>query len=145
MVRGMLPANFMRTLGRRYSLYAAFLVAALLAVEPVCAQTPTSAEFDAFAREVETWMRDNLDEEVLHILNQVDREAVRQLFAELNKSLGNDNVYDLAPLREAASYLQPLLEQFEATRPYASWLKTHLDYLDVADEFKTKGAAIDGT
>jgi membrane-bound lytic murein transglycosylase D len=71
----------------------------------------------------------------------VDRDRVRELFAQLNKSLGNDNVSDLAPLKEAASYLQPVLEHFEETRPYASWLKTHLDYLDVADELKAKAAA----
>lgn len=112
-----------------------FFIAAVL-TGPVCAQEPASAEFDAFAREVEVWIRDNLDEDVLHMLNQVDRDRVRELFTELNKSLGNDNVYDLAPLKEAASYLHPLLERFEETRPYASWLKTHLDYLDVADEFK---------
>lgn len=114
-------------------MHAAFLIGALFT-----AQAAPTAEFDAFARELELWARDNLDESVLHILKQVDRDRVRELFAELNKSLGNDNVYDLAPLKEAASYLQPLLEQFDETRPYASWLKTHLDYLDVADELKRK-------
>ena len=131
----MLPLNFMRKL--RPSQHAAFLLAALLAI-PVWAQAPATAEFDAFARELEVWARDNLDESVLHILSQIDRDRVRELFTELNKSLGNDNVYDLAPLKEAASYLQPLLEQFEETRPYASWLKTHLDYLDVANELKRR-------
>jgi membrane-bound lytic murein transglycosylase D len=116
---------------------AGFLLAALVA-GPLCAQTPATSEFDAFTREVEIWMRENLDDDVLHILNQVDRERVKELFGQLNKSLGNTNVYDLAPLKEAASYLQPLLDQFESTRPYASWLKTHLDYLDVADELKRK-------
>src|SRR5688500_3848114 len=115
MERSMLPLNFMRKPGP--SQHAAFLIAALLAV-PVWAQTPATAEFDAFARELEVWARDNLDESVLHILSQIDRDRVRELFTELNKSLGNDNVYDLAPLKEAASYLQPLLEQFEETRPY---------------------------
>ena len=135
MDRSMLPLNFMRKPGP--SQHAAFLVAALLAVH-ASAQTPATAEFDALARELEVWARDNLDESVLHILSQIDRDRVRELFTELNKSLGNDNVYDLAPLKEAASYLQPLLEQFEETRPYASWLKTHLDYLDVADELKRR-------
>jgi len=142
MERGMLPPNFMRKL--RPSHHAAFLYVVLalatpIMAVPVCAQTPVPAEFDAFARDVELWMRDNLDEDVLHILDQVDRDRVRELFNALNKSLGNDNVYDLAPLKQAASYLQPLLERFEETRPYASWLKTHLDYLDVADELKRNG------
>jgi len=131
----MLSSKFMRKRTRRPWTPAGFLVAALSAAQ-VCAQTPT--EFDAFARGVEAWARDNLDEDVLHLLNQVDRERVRDLFRELNKSLGNDNVYDLASLKETASYLQPVLERFEETRPYASWLKTHWDYLDVADELERK-------
>src|SRR6185295_10977865 len=83
-----------------------FLLAALVA-GPLCAQTPATSEFDAFTREVEIWMRENLEDDVLHILNQVDRERVKELFGQLNKSLGNTNVYDLAPLKEAALYLQP--------------------------------------
>jgi len=137
MERNMLTSMFMRKLTRRHSTQASFLMAALFAA-PVCAQAPAPAELDAFAREVEAWMRDNLDEDALRSLGQVDRQRVRDLFSELNKSLGNDNVYDLASLKEAASYLQPLLERFDETRPYASWLKTHLDYLDVADELKQK-------
>ena len=132
----MLAPMFMRKLTGRHSTQAGFLMAALLATSVCAWAAPT--EFDAFTREVETWMRDNLDEDVLRSLGQVDRQRVRDLFSELNKSLGNDNVYDLASLKEGASYLQPLLEQFDETRPYASWLKTHLDYLDVADELKQK-------
>jgi membrane-bound lytic murein transglycosylase D len=133
----MRASNLMRQLRRQYSTCASFLIAALLVLSAY-AQKPPSDDFDAFAREVEAWVRDNLDEDALQILNQVDRERVRELFRELNKSLGTNNVYDLAPLKETASYVQPLLEQFEPTRPYASWLKTHLDYLDVADELKRK-------
>ena len=117
---------------------AHFILAAFLLLAASAWAQTTPDDFDAFARDVEVWARENLDDDVLHILDQVDRDRVRELFAELNKSLGNDNVYDLAPLKEAASGLQPLLEQFEATRPYASWLKTHFDYLEVADELKRK-------
>src|SRR5215204_6769946 len=129
MERGMCPPNSIQKLTRPHLTVTAFLIAALFAV-PVYAQKPPAFDFDAFAPEVEAWMRDNLDDDALHILKQVDRDRVRDFFRNLNKSLGNDNVYDLAPLKDTASYLQPLLEQFETTRPYASWLKTHLDYLD---------------
>lgn len=99
------------------------------------------ADFDELARDAEIWMRENLDDSVLHLIDQVDRERVRALFNELMTSLANDDVYDLAPLKETASSLVPVLERFEETRPYASWLKTHLDYLDVADELKRKAPA----
>jgi membrane-bound lytic murein transglycosylase D len=130
----MRPAHFIHHL-----LFAYF---AYFAVHPftglVHAQNPPAIDFDAFAPDVEAWMRDNLDEDVLHLLNQVDRDRARDFFRELNKSMANDKVYDLAGLKEAASSLQPILEQFEETRSYASWLKTHFDYLDVADELKRK-------
>jgi membrane-bound lytic murein transglycosylase D len=125
----MRPAHFIHKL-----MFACY---AYLAV-PLYAQNPPSIDFDALAPEVEAWIRDNLDEDVLRLLNQVDRDRARDFFRDLNKSFANDNVYDLASLKEAASYLQPLLEQFEPTRSYASWLKTHFDYVDVADEFKQK-------
>jgi membrane-bound lytic murein transglycosylase D len=107
---------------------------AMLLTGPVFAQEPL--EFDEVARNVEAWMRDNLDESVLHILDQVDRQRVRVLFDELTTSMQNENVYDLASLKQAAWNVLPILERFEETKPYASWLKTHLDYLDVADQLK---------
>jgi membrane-bound lytic murein transglycosylase D len=115
-------------------------IAALLAVlltGRAFAQQPS--EFDEFARNVEAWMRDNLDESVLHILNQVDRQQVRALFDELMASMRKEDVYQLAALKEAARNVLPILEQFEETQPYASWLKTHLDYFDVADQLKREG------
>jgi peptidoglycan lytic transglycosylase D len=98
------------------------LLAALLS-GGAFAQDPL--DLGEFARNVETWMRDN--------------QSVRALFEELTTSLRNDNVYDLASLRQAARNVLPILEQFEETEPYASWLKTHLDYLDVADQLKQQG------
>jgi len=99
--------------------------------------TPAQVDFD----QVESWMRENLDDSVLHLLDQIDREQARALFNELMTSFANNDVYELAPLKDAASNLVPVLDRFEATRPYASWLKTHLDYLEVADELKRKAPA----
>jgi len=39
-------------------------------------------------------------------------------------------------LKDAARGAVPLLESYEETLPYALWLKTRLDYLEVAEEFR---------
>lgn len=113
------------------ALLAGLLAARIFAQEPV--------QFDDLAQTVDAWMRDNLDESVLHIVDQVDRQRVRALFEEFTTSLQGDDIYDLAPLKQSARNVLLILDQFEETQPYASWLKTHLDYLDVAEELKQKG------
>jgi len=83
---------------------------------------------------VEQWMRENLDDSVLLALGQIDRNRVREFFTELHQQFESSSVYDLGALKETASQLLPVLQQFDETRPYAVWLQTHFDYLDTADE-----------
>ena len=87
---------------------------------------------------VKEWLRDNLDDRVLQALTEPDQERVRKLLDELTRDLQNDDVYDLAPLKDAATALLPLLLQSEETRPYAEWLQTRLDYLDAAAELRRR-------
>jgi membrane-bound lytic murein transglycosylase D len=84
----------------------------------------------------EQWLRENLDEEALQFLGQVDREKVEQLFRALQQRFQGDYVIDLAALQQTARALLPLLEAHEESGPYAVWLRTRLDYLDVAEEFR---------
>lgn len=88
--------------------------------------------FDA----AETWAKGNLDEDVLNALPQVDREKVEQFLRDYQKQLESDYVLDLAALKGAANVVLPLLEAHEETLPYAAWLKSKLDYLDVAEELR---------
>ncbi|HEU0039803.1 MAG TPA: lytic transglycosylase domain-containing protein [Verrucomicrobiae bacterium] len=88
--------------------------------------------FDA----AESWARENLDEDVLRALQQLDREKVEQFLRDYQKGLQGEYVLDLAALKEAATIVLPLLEAREETQPYAVWLKSQLDYLDVAEELR---------
>jgi membrane-bound lytic murein transglycosylase D len=88
--------------------------------------------FDA----AEEWAKANLDEDVLSALQQVDREKVEQFLRDYQKKLEGEYVLDLAALKDAATVILPLLETREETKPYAVWLKSQLDYLDVADELR---------
>src|SRR5664279_5381286 len=82
------------------------------------------------------WAQENLDTNVLTALPEADERAVRQFFREVQQRFQGDYVVDIAALRQTAQTILPLLESREETRPYAAWLKTQMDYLDVADEIR---------
>jgi len=74
----------------------------------------------------------NLDLPVL------DETQVRALCRELQSRLQGQYVLELAPLREMATTVLPVLQRQEELRPYAAWLRAHLDYLTVADELRVR-------
>jgi membrane-bound lytic murein transglycosylase D len=82
------------------------------------------------------WAQENLDEDVLRAFQPADRDKVKAALAEFQKQFQGEYVLDLAELKDLARTVLPLLEQYEETLPYALWLKTRLDYLEVADQFR---------
>jgi membrane-bound lytic murein transglycosylase D len=98
------------------------------------AQAQEQVTLDDLLAGAEDWAKENLDDEVLELLEDVDRDRVRAFLVDLESRLQTNSVYELAPLRKQAKELVPFLEQWEETLPLAQWLKTRLDYLDVADE-----------
>ncbi len=103
------------------------------AVAPGQEQGPS---LDDLMSAAERWANQNLDPDVLRVLQDADQDQVRQVLTNLQKEFQGNYVIDLAALKDAAKAAVPLLENFEETLPYALWLKTRLDYLDVADEFR---------
>lgn len=87
---------------------------------------------DEIIESVEEWARENLDESALDQLG-VDKDRVQRFLAELRQRFEGTYVYDLSALKETATDLLPVLQQFEETRPYAFWLQTRLDYFDIAE------------
>jgi membrane-bound lytic murein transglycosylase D len=100
------------------------------------AQDNTITVDDEFLRSAEQWARDHLDEDVLRVLQSADREKIRKLLQDIQKEFQGEYVLDLASLKDAARAAVPLLESYEETLPYAIWLKTRLDYLEVAEQFR---------
>ena len=91
---------------------------------------------DDLVESADQWAKENLDEDVLRALQDVDRKRVEQFLGDIQKQFHGEYVLDLASLKDGAGSILPLLEGYEETQPYAVWLKTRLDYLDVADEFR---------
>jgi membrane-bound lytic murein transglycosylase D len=95
-----------------------------------------TANLDDLVSSAEQWAHENLDDDLLRALQPADREKIKTALAEFQKQFQGEYVIDLAQLKEPAKAVLPLLEQYEETFPYALWLKTRLDYLDVADQFR---------
>src|SRR6266700_5525558 len=90
---------------------------------------------DEIIQSVQEWIEDNLDEKALDELG-VDKDRVQQFLTELRRRFQGTYVYDLGALRETATSVLPVLQQFEETRPLAVWLQTRLDYFDVAEQLR---------
>src|SRR5687768_1853874 len=115
----------------RSLIIALFLLAAPVVHAQNAAQPVT---IDDLLTGAEEWAKENLDVEVLELLEDIDRDRVRGFLVDLEARLQTNSVYELAPLRRQAKEIVPFLEQWEETLPLAQWLRTRLDYLDVADE-----------
>jgi len=115
-----------------------FVAVLFSAVTLRAAEPDNSAEIDALIRSADQWAKENLDEDALRVLRSVDQAKVKEVFAELQKQFRGKYVFDLGALKDTARTLVPLLESYEETLPYAIWLKTRLDYLDVADQLRLR-------
>jgi membrane-bound lytic murein transglycosylase D len=82
------------------------------------------------------WAQENLDTNFLNSLPDVDERAAQQFFRDVQQRFQGDYVVDIASLRQTAQVVLPLLENNENTQSYAAWLKSQMDYLDVADEIR---------
>jgi membrane-bound lytic murein transglycosylase D len=80
------------------------------------------------------WAQENLDTNLLNSLPDVDDPKVQQFFSDVQKKFQGDYVVDIAPLKQTAQIVLPLLENNDDMQPYAAWLKSQMDYLEVADE-----------
>jgi membrane-bound lytic murein transglycosylase D len=82
------------------------------------------------------WAEENLDDSVLAALPEVDRKQVEDFLKLFQARLHGSNVLDLATYKDTAKLMVPLLDRYEETSPLATWLRTRLDYLEVAEELK---------
>ena len=82
------------------------------------------------------WAQQNLDTNVLNSLPQLDEQQVQKFLQEMQTQFQGDYVINLAALRQTAQAVLPVLASHEETQPYAAWLKSQMDYLEVADEIQ---------
>jgi membrane-bound lytic murein transglycosylase D len=85
----------------------------------------------------EKWIEENIDPDVLSLLRDIDQPRVQKLIRDLQEWLHGEDVTDVASIKETAAVVLPLMERYEETWPYAVWLRTRLDYLELADQFRS--------
>ena len=91
---------------------------------------------DDALKSAQEWAKENLNEDALRALETVDQEKVKAFLAQIQKEFQGSYVIDLAQLRDSVKTMQPILERYEETKPYALWLNTRIDYLDTAEELR---------
>ncbi len=114
------------------SIFALLLAGALL----VRAQDDDMVTLPDIIAGAQQWAQENLDTNVLAALQDVDQQKVQQFFNDLERQFQGEYVVNLAPLKDVAESVLPLLESHPETQPYGAWLKPRLDYLQVADEIR---------
>src|SRR5690348_2719503 len=107
-----------------------------LTVTAVLGQDNTLTLDDELLRSAQQWAQDNLEDDALRALQDLDRDKVQQFFNQIQKEFRGEYVIDLSGLKDSARTILPILQNYEETLPYAVWLKSRLDYLDVADQFR---------
>jgi membrane-bound lytic murein transglycosylase D len=112
-------------------------ISAFLLAFPWCARAQDkTVTLPELMQDAQQWAQENLDTNVLRALPQLDDRAVQQFYRDLQQRYQGDYVVDLAGLRQTARVVLPWLESSEETKPYAAWLASQMDYLDVADEIR---------
>jgi len=111
-------------------------LALLLALAPNLRAQQPEIDVRGLLDTAEQWAQENLDEDVLAALSEVDRTQVEKFLREFQVQLHSEYVLDLGALEGAAKAVMPLLDAHEETRPYAAWLRSRLDYFEVAGDFR---------
>ena len=117
---------------------ASCLVALLLLCSGVAIGQQGTMTFDDLVDSANDWAQENLSDDALELLHGAGLDTAKGFFTDIEKRLNGDYVVDLAAFKDSARSLLPLLQNSQATQPYAAWLKTELDYLDVAEEVRRR-------
>jgi membrane-bound lytic murein transglycosylase D len=110
--------------------------AVLFAGTPFARAQDKTVTLPELLRDAQQWAQDNLDSNVLKALPKLDDRAVQQFYRDIQQRFQGEYVVDLAGLRQTARAVLPWLESSEETKPYAAWLWSQMDYLDVAEEIR---------
>jgi len=81
-------------------------------------------------------LRENLDPRVAELFPPLDVASAGRLVSRIQDAFAGDDVVDIARFKQVAEAALPLLEQDAASRPYAAWLRTRMDYFQAADDLR---------
>lgn len=83
------------------------------------------------------WVQQNIDPQFLQSLPAVDESVAKQWLKRIQDRLEGESFEDLELLKPVALQILPWIEQDESLRPYAPWLRSRLNYFEVAQELNS--------
>ena len=123
----------------RFKLLTIWVIAATLSAANARGQETFEldiGELNEAVKSAQEWADENLEEDVVKSLPEVDREQVEKFLKQFEEQLKGQYVLDLAALKDGAKAILPILDAHEETKPYAAWLRSRLDYFDVAEQLR---------
>jgi len=99
----------------------------------VCGESIDIEEMLAGGQE---WIVENVDQDYLERFQAVDTDEIQRFWREIQGRFHGEYVVDCANLRGPAELILEALSHIDGARPYGIWLKTRLDYFEVADELR---------
>jgi membrane-bound lytic murein transglycosylase D len=108
----------------------------LAAITPMALVLPARAQLEELLDAGRQLLEENLDPELLRALEAGDLARVEGFLNDAILRFQGEYVLDLAQLRDTAGIALQLLEAHPETRSYASWLRSRMDYFDVADDLE---------
>ncbi|HTH47359.1 MAG TPA: lytic transglycosylase domain-containing protein [Candidatus Limnocylindria bacterium] len=108
------------------------LALAVVALLPATVQGQAQLQLDDALKLGEQWVRANVDPKVLQSLPQLDEKQAVQLLLQFQQQFQGEYVIDVVRLKQVANLALPFIERDEALKPYAPWLRSRMDYFEVA-------------
>lgn len=82
------------------------------------------------------FIQENFDPQFIDSLNEVDQKTVEEFLRQFQSLFQGEYVIDIAGLKNGVQRIISILDMNEETKPYAEWLKSRVDYFEVADELR---------
>ncbi len=79
------------------------------------------------------WIEENVDQDIVERFEDIDVDRIRSFWLDLVRAMRTNSYEDLLLYAKDAENVVTYLENFEATRPYGVWLRTRMDYFEVAE------------
>ncbi|MDP8218342.1 MAG: lytic transglycosylase domain-containing protein [Candidatus Theseobacter exili] len=115
--------------------YLIFFFLFFLIVEPAKSDEEVLSSdevFEILYEEGKRLVQENFSDEFLYDYELIDENVVRKVLIRIKTIFEDSSIIDLAYFKEDAIKLYNFLDQYEETEPYAIWLRSRLDYFEIA-------------
>jgi membrane-bound lytic murein transglycosylase D len=106
------------------------------AVPLTCMAQQKQPTFDDLINAGRQWTRENVDPDVLNALENMKLPEAREFCDDILRQFQSNDVVDMDKFKQTAAVVVPLLEEHKDTQAYGAWLRTRLDYFEVAGKLR---------